>query len=226
MYPESTINETESDRAFILAATRLQSPPHLPEIQLHLADEIKPIWEAVQIRLGDFDATLPFWAFAWAGGLAIARYLLDHPGVAAGKRVVDIATGSGLCAIAACKAGAASVMAADIDPLSLVAVELNAGVNRANLTVCDDDLLATSPPDVDLILAGDIGYERQLAEPMLAWLNFAHMRGIDVLIGDPERTYFPSTTMKLLAVDLVTTTRELESGESKRVGIYTFPGAT
>ena len=101
----------------MLTMTRLQSPAYVPEIQLYLADEITPIWEAVQTRLGSSDAPLPFWAFAWAGGLAIARYLLDHPELAAGKRVLDIATGSGLCAIAACKAGAASVMAADIDPL-------------------------------------------------------------------------------------------------------------
>jgi predicted nicotinamide N-methyase len=226
MYPEPTRNATEADRAFILAMTRLQLLAYVPEIQLHLADEVAPVWEAVHTRMGDSDAPLPFWAFAWAGGLAIARYLIDHPERVAGKRVLDIATGSGLCAIAACYAGATSVMATDVDPLSLVAVELNAGVNHAEVSVYCGDLLAAAPPDVDLILAGDIGYERRLAEPMLAWLNIAHQRGIDVLIGDPERTYFPSTTMKLLAIEQVTTTRELESSDVKGVGIYTFPGAT
>ena len=117
-------------------------------------------------------------------------------------------------------------MAADIDPLSLIAVNLNAGVNNADVILLEGDLLADPPPDVDLILAGDIGYEQQFSEQMLSWLEAAHQRGIEVLIGDPERTYFPGSAMKLLAVERVTTSRELESEETKRVGIYTFPGET
>src|SRR6478736_4309467 len=142
MQSDLTTSANAADRAFILAMTRLQSPAHAPELQLYLADEIAPMWEAVQTRLGSIDAPLPFWAFAWAGGLAIARHLLDHPELAVGKRVLDIATGSGLCAIAACKAGAESVMAADIDSLSVVAVNLNAAMNDVSLTLYRGDLLA------------------------------------------------------------------------------------
>ncbi len=223
---DSTVGANSEDRAFILAMTRLQSPPYVPELQLYLADEIESIWDAVQTRVNSAEAPLPFWAFAWAGGLALARHLLDHPELAEGKRVLDIATGSGLCAIAAGRAGAGWIMAADIDPLSLVAVGLNAGANSVNVTVFEDDLLTAPPPDVDLILAGDIGYERHLAESMLVWLEAAHQRGIDVLIGDPERAYFPRATMRLLTIQNVATSRELESAETKRVGIYTFPSAT
>src|SRR3954471_4872092 len=220
---DSTTSANAADGAFVLTMTRLQSPAYVPELQLYLADEIMPIWEAVQTRLGSDDAPLPFWAFAWAGGLAIARYLLDYPELAVAKRVLDIAAGSGLCAIAACKAGAASVTAADIDPLSRIAVSLNAGMNNVDVILLDSDLLADPPPDVDLILAGDIGYEQQFSERMISWLEAAHRRGIEVLIGDPERAYFPGARMKLVAVDQVTTSRELESEETKRVGIYTFP---
>jgi predicted nicotinamide N-methyase len=137
MQSDWTTSRNAADRDFILSMTRPQSPAHVPELTLYLGDEIIPTWEAVQSRLGSSDASLPFWAFAWAGGLAIARYLLDHPELVAGKRVLDIATGSGLCAIAACKAGAASVMAADIDPFSLAAVGLNASANNVDIVVCE-----------------------------------------------------------------------------------------
>jgi predicted nicotinamide N-methyase len=209
---------------FILAHTRLQTPPHTPEIQLHLADEITPIWKMTEEELGQLGLPPPFWAFAWAGGQALARYLIDHPRDVAGKRVVDFATGSGLVAIAAAKAGAAEVLASDVDGFCAAAVEANARANAVNVRFTPVDLLAAPPPAADLITAGDICYEKPLAERVLAWLKQAHARGTRVLIGDPGRTYFPREQMVKLAEYEVPTTRELEDFAVKRTGVWTFPG--
>lgn len=211
------------DLAFVARVTRLQTPPCTPEIQLCLAGDFDNVWHAAQQRSGRANEPIPFWAFAWAGGLAVARYLLDHPEAVAGKRVLDIATGSGLCAIAAKLAGAASVCAADIDPLCGAAVALNAAANQVDVSFVEWDLLAGAPPDVDLIVAGDIGYEASLARSMLDWLAGAHRNGAGVLIGDPDRRYFPSEEMRVLARFDIETTRELESSTHKRTGVYTFP---
>ena len=157
-------------RGFILANTRLQRPPHAPEIALHLADEMTPIWRMTEEDLGALGLPPPFWAFAWAGGQALARYLLDHPAEVAGKRVLDFAAGSGLVGIAAVKAGAAHALCADIDPYCAAAVGLNAEVNGVSVDFTDQDLLDAPPPAVDVIAAGDICYEKPLAERVLAWL--------------------------------------------------------
>ena len=141
-------------RAFILANTRLQAPPHTPELRLYLADEVTPIWRMTEEELGELGLPPPFWAFAWAGGQALARYLLDHPAEVAGKRVVDFATGSGIVAIAAMKAGAAEVLAADIDPFCAAAVALNAEANGVAVAFTAANLLDAAPPAADLILAG------------------------------------------------------------------------
>ena len=210
-------------RAFILANTRLQSPPHTPELRLYLADEITPIWRMTEEELGAIGLPPPFWAFAWAGGQALARYLLDHPHEAAGKRAVDFATGSGLVAIAAMKAGAAAVSGADIDGFCAAAVELNARENDVAVDFTDRDLLDAAPPAVDLITAGDICYEKPLAERVLAWLKAAHDQGTRVLIGDPGRSYFPRQGLVKLAEYQVETTRELEDMMVKRTGVWTFP---
>ena len=210
-------------RAFILANTRLQSPPHVPELRLYLADEITPIWRLTEEELGAMGLPPPFWAFAWAGGQAIARYLLDHPSEAASRRVVDFATGSGLVAIAAMKAGAASALGADIDGFCAAAVEANARENAVSVAFTDRDLLDAPPPDADLITAGDICYEKPLAERVLAWLALAHAQGTRVLIGDPGRSYFPKQGLVKLAEYQVETTRELEDMAVKRTGVWTFP---
>jgi len=210
-------------RAFILANTRLQSPPHTPELRLWLADEITPIWRLTEEELGAIGLPPPFWAFAWAGGQALARYLLDHPVEAAGKRVVDFATGSGLVAIAAMKAGAASVLGADIDSFCAAAVEANARENAVAVEFTDRNLLEAAPPAAELITAGDICYEKPMAEQVLAWLKTAHDRGTRVLIGDPGRSYFPRTGLVKLAEYQVGTTRELEDMAVKRTGVWTFP---
>ena len=165
----------------------------------------------------------PFWAFAWAGGQALARYLLDHPAEAAGRSVVDFATGSGLVAIAAMKAGAREVLGADIDGFCAAAVEVNARENAVAVAFTDQDLLDAPPPSVDLITAGDICYEKPLAERVLAWLRSAHESGTRVLIGDPGRSYFPRQGLVKLAEYQVETTRELEDMAVKRTGVWTFP---
>ena len=213
-----------ADRAaFVRDNTRLQRPPHAPELQLHLADEVTPLWRLTEEALGELGLPPPFWAFAWAGGQALARYLLDHPHEVAGKRVVDFATGSGLVAIAAMKAGAASVLASDIDDFCAAAVAANAAANGVEVAYTFDNLLERPAPDVDVICAGDVSYEKPMAEAVLAWLSEAHARGVRVLLGDPGRTYFPRTGLVQLAEYRVRTTRELEDQEVKRAGVWTLP---
>ena len=208
-------------RAFILETTRLQSPPHTPEIVLHLADEVTPLWRLTEEALGELGVAPPFWAFAWAGGQALARYVLDHPRIVAGRRVLDFATGSGLVAIAAMKAGAAGARACDIDGFCAGAVALNAEANGVEVAFTCADLLDAPPPaDLDVILAGDICYERPVAERVEAWLRTAQAGGVDVLIGDPGRTYLPQTRLRRLAEYQVPTSRELEDQEVKRTAVY------
>ena len=209
-------------RAFILKHTRLQRPPHAPELQLYLATEIEPIWREIETAMDQPGLDPPFWAFAWAGGQALARYLLDHPGEAAGKRVLDFATGSGMVGIAAMLAGAASVLASDIDPFAQAATALNAAVNGVRLDFTGADLLLSSAPEADLICAGDICYEWPLADRVRHWLQDAHQRGIRVLIGDPGRAYLPREGLKMLAMYEVQTTRELEDREIRSTGVFTF----
>ena len=215
--------DPEARRAFILANTRLQAPPHTPELRLYLADEVTPIWRMTEDELGAIGLPPPFWAFAWAGGQALARYILDHPGEVAGERVVDFATGSGIVAIAAARAGAASVLAADIDPFCAAAVALNAAANGARLDFTDADLLDAAPPAAGLILAADICYEQPLADRVMAWLTAARAAGARVLIGDPGRSYFPRSGLVKLAEYRVPTTRELEDDEVKRTAVWKIP---
>jgi predicted nicotinamide N-methyase len=210
-------------RAFILANTRLQPPPHTPELRLHLADEITPIWRMTEEELGAIGLPPPFWAFAWAGGQALARWLLDNPEEVAGKRVVDFATGSGIVAIAAMKAGATQVLAADIDGFCGAAVGLNAEANAVEVTFTGRNLLDAPAPEADVILAGDICYEAPMAERVMAWLAQARADGARVLIGDPGRSYFPKSGLVKLAEYQVPTTRELEDMEVKKTGVWTLP---
>jgi predicted nicotinamide N-methyase len=207
---------------FIAANTRLQAVPHAPEISLWLADEITPLWRLTEEELGAMGLPPPFWAFAWAGGQALARWLLDHPAAVAGKRVIDLATGSGLVAVAVMKAGAASVLAADIDPFCAAAVAANARSNGVEIAFTDANLLDAPPPPVDLICAGDVFYEKPMAEAVLAWLTQAQANGTRVIVGDPGRTYFPKSGLTLLAEYTVPTTRELEDQEVKRSRIWSL----
>jgi len=165
---------------------------------------------------------LPYWAFAWAGGLAIARYLRDRPSVVAGRRVLDLASGSGLCAIAAMAAGASRVTAVDVDPMSAAAIELNARANTCRVTVAVRDLLDQHAPDIDVILAGDCWYETGMAERVTAWLRRARAAGIDVVIGDPRRAYLPVDELVELARYEVRTTTVLEDLDQKTGYVYAF----
>ena len=207
-------------RAFVLRHTRLRSVPGLEEVRLHLADEALPLMHAVAVETGDPDAALPFWAFAWGGGLALGRYLREHPEAVAGRRVFDLASGSGLCAIAAMGAGAAEATGADIDAFAVAAIRLNARANRRRVTALCRDVLDEEPPDVDVILAGDCWYEARLAARVLPWLRRARDRGVDVLVGDPGRRYLPAAGLVELARYDVRTTTELEDLALKQARVY------
>ena len=216
----------EARRAFILENTRLQRPPHTPEIQLHLADEITPIWRLTEEALEQLGLPPPFWAFAWAGGQALARYILDHPDIVAGKRVIDFASGSGLVGIAAGLAGAAEVLCADIDGFCGAALSLNATANGVHCGYTSQNLLEAPAPGFEVILAGDICYEKPLASRVMAWLTAARAAGATVLIGDPGRSYFPRTGLEKLAEYQVATTREIEDMAIKKTAVWTLPGQT
>jgi predicted nicotinamide N-methyase len=213
---------SRSPRAFVLRQTQLRPVPGLEHIRLHLADEVLPLWHAIQLETGDPDAALPYWAFAWAGGLAISRYLADHPETVAGRRVFDLASGSGLCAIAALRAGASTVTAADIDAFAAAAIDLNARAANHRVGVVRRDVLDEDPPDVDVILAGDTWYEGRLAERVLPWLRAALARGADVLVGDPGRRYLPVDELVELAAYEVRTSTELEDLDYKTGRVFAF----
>ena len=213
---------TLDHRSFILQHTRLQRAPHAPELQLYLATEIEPIWRSTEEVMQQTGLDPPFWAFAWAGGQALARYLLDHPEEVAGRRVLDFATGSGIVAIATLMAGAAEVLAADVDPFCAAAVALNAEANGVTIAFTGHDLLPGDPPEVDVICAGDICYAWPLADRVRRWLEAAHRRGTRVLIGDPGRAYLPREGLKSLAAYEIETTLELEDREVRRTGVFTF----
>lgn len=211
-----------SARAFVARHTRLAPVPGIDGVRLHLAAEVLPLWQAAQAETADPDAPLPYWAFAWAGGLAIARHLQDHPELVAGRRVFDLASGSGLCAIAAMRAGAASAAGADVDRFAAAAVALNARANHLRVDVVHRDVLDDEPPDADIILAGDCWYEASLAARVRPWLRRASERGIDVLVGDPRRRYLPEDDLREIAAYDVRTTTELEDLALKRGYVFTL----
>ncbi len=213
----------EARRAFILEHTRLQAPPHAPELRLHLADEVTPLWRMTEEALAAIGLPPPFWAFAWAGGQALARWLLDHPDEVRGRRVLDFASGSGLVGIAAARAGAARVLCADIDPFCAPAARLNADANGVEVETTDADLLNAAPPAwAEVVCAGDIAYERPLAGRVRGWLGQARRGGARVLVGDPGRSYFDPAGLTPLAEYRVATTRELEDAEIKRTGVWSL----
>lgn len=212
--------DPERIRAFITANTRTLPPPLIPEITLHLAEESVPIWQKTEEELGEMNVPPPYWAFAWAGGQALARYILDNPELLKGQRVLDLGSGSGLTAIAAMKAGAASVLAADIDAYALAACRLNAEANGVVIDTTADDLLDVAPGSFGVILVGDLFYERQLAERVLAFIEKAAVGGALVLIGDPQRNYFPKGRFALAADYKVPVTRELEDTTIKNTAVW------
>jgi predicted nicotinamide N-methyase len=208
---------------FILAHTKLLPVPLVPEIRLHLAEESLPIWQKTEEELGRMNVPPPYWAFAWAGGQALARHLLDNPILVEGQRVLDLGAGSGLSGIAAMRAGAARVLAADIDALALAAIRLNAAANSVAIETTAEDLLEASRTDAggfDVILVGYLFYERPLAERVLAFIEAARAKGTEVVVGDPRRSYFPVDRFQQLAEYRVPVTRELEDAEIKRTAVW------
>jgi predicted nicotinamide N-methyase len=207
-------------RAFIRHWTQLATPPLVPEIRLHLAERVMPLWEALARDASEPELPPPYWAFAWAGGQALARYVLDHPDVVADRRVVDLATGSGLCAIAALRAGARAMLAIDIDAWAGEAVALNASANGVRVPFSGSDVLDDAPLDVDVVLAGDIGYEWALAVRGMAWLRRMAAAGAVVLVGDPERHHLRHEGLIPVGVYEVPTTLDLEQDLSKRTTVF------
>ena len=204
---------------FIRENTILERPPLVPELQLYLASEILPIWRASETELERAGVDPPFWAFAWAGGQALARYLLDHPDVVAGRRVLDFGAGSGLQGLAAAKAGAASVEFNDIDPHALAAIELNAAVNQVSCKLRGDDLIGAAE-GWQVVLAGDVCYERPMATRVFAWLRALAGQGVLVLLGDPGRTYKPTEGLARVIGYAVKTTREIEDTDLRNAVVW------
>lgn len=206
--------------AFIRSNTRLLAVPLVPEISLHLAEESLPIWRKTEEELGEINVPPPYWAFAWAGGQALSRYLLDNPALVAGRSVLDIGAGSGLGAIAAAKAGARRVLAADIDAFARAAIALNARGNGVAVETTAANVLDAPPEPFDVVLIGDLFYERALADRVLAFARAARDAGALVLVGDPRRSYFPTASFEQLAQFAVPVTRELEDAEIKHSAVW------
>ena len=210
-----------SARRFILDNTAVMAPPHVPEIRLHLADEAHELWHRTEEELAEIGLPPPFWAFAWAGGQGLARHVLDHPDLVADRSVIDFATGSGLVAIAAAKAGAKSVIASDVDPFCAEAVRINAEENGVTVGFEGRDLIGEAC-DCDVLLAGDVFYDRAFAERLVPWFAALRQRGTEIIVGDPGRSYLPRDRLSELAVYHVPVSRVLEDAEVKRTTVWRF----
>ncbi|WP_437971695.1 50S ribosomal protein L11 methyltransferase [Sorangium sp. So ce260] len=218
--PVEALSPAASAAAFVARETAVASPPLVPEVRLHLATEVTPLWHATEAALARAGVPPPYWAFAWAGGQALARYLLDHPAAVSGKRVLDLAAGGGVVAIAAVRAGAAHVSAADIDPFAAAALRLNAALNGVAIDVITEDLTASAASGAwDVIAAGDIFYERAMVDRMLPWLRRQAAGAAAVLVGDPGRAYCPSEGVEELARCLVPTSLDLEGREVREARV-------
>ena len=214
-----------AETGFVLATTRVAAPPRVPEVRLHLAEDAFALWRLVAAEHEFAEPPPPFWAFAWAGGQALARHVLDHPPLVRGRHVLDLASGSGLVAIAAARAGAASVTASDVDPLALAAIGLNSELNGVEVVRAPGDLLEggageAAAAGAEVVLAGDVFYERSLAERMLPFLDRVRRRGAQVLIGDPSRDFLPRSRLEALATYDVPVTQDLEGTTSKRATVW------
>lgn len=206
---------------FILDNTALIAPPHVPEIRLRLASEVHDLWLKTEEDLQEIGLPPPFWAFAWAGGQGLARFILDHPEWVAGKPVLDFASGSGLVAIAAKLAGAAEVLAADIDPWAETAIRLNSTENGVDIGYRGEDMLGRAV-EADVILAGDVFYDKDFADALIPWFQGLVAKGRTVLVGDPGRSYCPKDRMQALATYEVPVTRVLEDSEIKKTTVWRF----
>jgi predicted nicotinamide N-methyase len=210
--------------SFIRANTAIMLPPLVPEIRLHLAGEITPLWQATEETLARDQLPPPYWAFAWAGGQALARHVLDHPQLVSGKSVLDFGAGSGLLALAAAKAGAAAVTAAEIDPFAAAAITLNAALNLLEIRVETADVIGRAPAPWQVVLVGDMCYERPLAERLTAWLHCVAAAGTLVLLGDPGRNYLPKEGLTALARYTVPTPLDLEDRVTREGVVWRLDG--
>jgi predicted nicotinamide N-methyase len=212
-------------KAFVIGNTAIGTPPLVPEIRLHLATQVTPIWQATEESLARFGTPPPFWAFAWAGGQALARYLLDHPETVAGRDVLDLASGSGMVAIAAALAGARRVTASDIDPFAAAAIALNAALSGVSVSIETRDLLDRGPAGWSVVTAGDVCYEEPMASRMIALLRRIAARGRLALLGDPGRAYLPREGLVERARYVVPVSRELEDREAREGVVFeVLPG--
>ena len=209
--------------AFIRANTAIGTSPLVPEIKLHLASEVTPLWHATEATLAQSQLPPPYWAFAWPGGQALARHLLDHPALVAGKNVLDIGAGSGLVSIAAKKAGAARVTAAEIDAFAVAAIQLNAALNEVAIEAERSDLIGGASR-WNTILVGDMCYERPLAERLTRWLRELAAHGATVLLGDPGRAYLPKEGLTEIARYTVPTSLDLEDRATRETVIWQLDG--
>lgn len=214
---------TDTAADFVRSYAALAPVPFLPEIKLHQADEPIGLWELTE---GEYrsEQPPPFWAFAWAGGQALARYVFDHPETTAGKRVLDLAAGSGLVAVTAALTGAASVRAVDIDPLSCAAIGLNAAANGVELSVDQADILGGDAGDAEVVLAGDVFYSQAMADRMIGFLRRAVKNGARVLVGDPDRAFLPKPLFREVAAYDVPTPFALESVTVKHTRVWELRG--
>jgi predicted nicotinamide N-methyase len=208
-------------RAFVIAHTRPLAIPHAPEIALRVADEATALWTKTEEELGAIGLPPPFWAFAWAGGQALARYILDNPIFVAERRALDFASGSGLVAIAAAKSGASEVEASEIDEFAIEAIILNAELNGVSVKARLVDLIGVDD-GWDVVLAGDVSYQKDMAEAVVPWLERLVARGAEVLIGDPGRAYLARNRLEPVREYRVPVTRALEDAEIKRAAVYRF----
>jgi len=211
--------DTSDPEAFIRANTGVEAPFLVPEIRLHLANELMPIWEATEKQMDEAGLAPPYWAFAWAGGQALARWLLDNPESVAGLSVLDFAAGGGIAGIAAAKAGAARVLAADIDPFAAAATALNTELNAVQIEITSRDLIDATPA-WDVVLAGDICYERPTAGRAEAWFRGLASAGTRVYVGDPGRTYLPRQGLEQITAYAVRTTREVEDTDLRNACVW------
>ncbi|MBI2254998.1 MAG: methyltransferase [Proteobacteria bacterium] len=209
------MSQVSDPTSFIRAQTKIARPSLVPELKLHLATEISPIWRATQTELDDLGLPPPYWAFCWPGGQALTRFLIDHPEWVKAKRVLDFAAGSGLSGIAAARAGAASVIATEIDDFAAEAIRLNADLNKARVEVMMEDLVGRMDLGLDLVLAGDVCYERPMAERVFAWFEQMAEAGVTVLMGDPGRAYLPRKGLTEVARYQVPTSIDLEDKDMR-----------